>query len=167
MKYVKKAAIVYLIFLLQSLIFENINIFSVALNIVPAVLVIISVYSNPTESVLLGAFMGLLTDVVCSRVFGVHIIFYMILSGLISVFINKNINNSPLIMGGACFAFSSAYIVVYSLMPIIFSYSVNIGSIALGVVINGITAFIIGLAFTYFIMWRSKRKEEKAVQGDE
>ena len=167
MKYVKKIAIIYGVFLLQSLIFENINIFSVSLNIMPAVLIVFALHSNPTESALLGAFGGLLKDVVFSRVFGGHTIFYMLLSGLISNFINRNINNSPLIMGGACFAFSSSYTVIYSLMPTVFGYSLNIGSVALDVLINGVTAFLIGLLITYIIIRRSKSTEEKAVESDE
>ncbi len=167
MKYVKKIAIIYGVFLLQSLIFENLNIFSVSLNIMPAVLIIISLHSNPTEAALLGAFSGLLTDVVCSRVFGVHIILYMLLSGAVSNFINKNINNSPLIMGGVCFTFSSLYTVVYSLMPTVFGYSLSIGSIASDVLINGTIAFFTGIIITYLIMKRSKPTEEKAVESDE
>lgn len=167
MKYVKKAALIYFVFLLQSLIFENINIFSTTLNVVLAVLVIASVYSNPTEAALLGAFLGLLTDVVCSRVFGVHIILYMLLCGLVSQFINKNINNSPLIMGGVCFAFSAAYTAIYSFIPVIFNYSINIGSIALDVIINGTAAFFIALAYTYLSVHRNKKTQEKAVESDE
>ncbi|MBR1970706.1 MAG: rod shape-determining protein MreD [Clostridia bacterium] len=167
MKYVKKIAIIYGVFLLQSLIFEKINIFSVTLNIMPAVLIIIALYSNPTESALLGAFSGLLTDVVCSRVFGVHIVIYMLLAGLVSNFINKNNNNSPLIMGGVCFTYTAVYIVVYSLIPTVFGYSLNVGGIASDVIVNGILAFIIGLLITYFITVRSKRLEEKAVESDE
>lgn len=167
MKYVKKIAIIYGVFLLQSLIFENINIFSVSLNIMPAVLIIISLHSNPTEAALLGAFGGLLTDVVCSRVFGVHIILYMLLAGLISAFINRNINNSPLIMGGACFMFSSLYTVAYSLIPILSGYSINIGSIASDIAINGIIVFAMGILITYLIMKKSKSTLEKAVESDE
>ncbi len=167
MKYVKKIAIIYGVFLLQSLIFENINIFSVSLNIIPAVLIIVSLHSNQTESALLGAFAGLLTDVVCCRVFGVHIILYMLLSGAVSSFINKNVNNSPLIMGGMCFTFSSLYTLVYSFIPTVFGYSVNIGSIASDVLINGIIAFFTGLVITYLIIRRNKPTQEKAVESDE
>lgn len=167
MKYVKKVAIIYGVFLLQSLIFENINIFSVTLNVMPAVLIILSLHSKPTESALFGAFAGLLTDVVCSRVFGIHIILYTLLSGLVSAFVNNNVNNSPLIMGGVCFAFSSVYSVIYSLIPVMFGYTLNIGSIASDVLINGVAAFFAGLVITYFILKKHKGAEMKAVKNDE
>ena len=75
-KQLKSFAAIYIIFLLQSIIFENIKILSVTPNLLLAAVMIAAVFLNDTQAALLGAFAGLLVDVVCSRVLAC-ILFYI------------------------------------------------------------------------------------------
>ena len=140
---------IYIIFLLQSIILENIRILSVTPQLLFVAVIIASVYHSDTQAALLGAFAGFLTDAVCSRAFGMHIILYMLLAAAVSHFVSKSVYNSPLFMGAVCLEFSTLYIVVASVMPTIFGYSINIGRIATDILICGIIAFICGFVFTY------------------
>ena len=158
-KVLKSAVAIYIVFLLQSIIFENIKILSVTPNILLAAVIIAAIFNSDTHSALLGAFAGLLTDVVCSRVFGIHIILYMLVAAVVSHFVNKGIYNSPLIMGVNSFEFSAIYILIYSVMPTVFGYSINIGNVATDILINAILSFICAFVFTYILNWLSRRKD--------
>ena len=165
-KQLKSFAAIYIIFLLQSIIFENIKILSVTPNLLLAAVIIAAVFLNDTQAALLGAFAGLLTDVVCSRVFGVHIILYMLLAAAVSHFVNKGVYNSPIFMGLCSFEFSAAYIVVESVLPTIFGYSVNLGRIAADILICGIISFVAAFVFTYILNKAEARKKKLAEVAD-
>ena len=155
----KSVAAIYIVFLLQSTIFENIKILSVTPNILLPAVIVVAVFNRDTQSALLGAFAGLLTDVVCSRVFGVHTVLYMLVAAGVANFVSKSIYNSPIIMGVTCFEFSAAYILVNSVIPTVFGYSINFGNVATDILINSILSFICAFAFTFILNWFYKRKK--------
>ena len=110
---------VYAAFLLQSVIFDNFRFFSAAPNILIAFLIIVSVGSTPGFAAAYGAFGGMITDVLCGRIFGISILAYMYLSYAVSATVDSGSVNSPLIMGWIGFVYTALFQIIYS-----FSYSV-------------------------------------------
>ena len=89
MKYVWKALGIYLAFLLQSLVFENLRIFSCSPDILVAVVIIVAVSEDFVPASILGGFAGLLCDVMYGEVFGISILLYIYLSLLVSLAADK------------------------------------------------------------------------------
>ena len=89
---------IYAAFLLQSLIFENINILSSTPDITVTAVIFAAVLCTPPEATALGAFAGVLTDAVCGRFFGVYTLLYMYLAACISHAVSKK---TGIVLAGA------------------------------------------------------------------
>ena len=103
MKYVWKALGIYVAFLLQSLIFENLRIFSCSPDVLAAVVIIVAVSEDFVPASILGGFAGLLYDVMYGEVFGISILLYTYLALLVGIAADRRNSNSPLIMSWVSF----------------------------------------------------------------
>jgi rod shape-determining protein MreD len=72
-------------FLLQSLLFQDIRIFSCSPDITLALLAIFAVSLDFVPAACLGAFAGLLTDVMYEQVFGINFLIYMFFALFVSL----------------------------------------------------------------------------------
>ena len=144
---------IYLAFLAQSLIFENINIAAASPDIViTAVILAALFYSIPTAAAL-GAFIGLVTDAVCGRLFGVYTLIYMYLAISVGAIADKRINNSPLIMAWICFLYTALYEILKYLILILLGIEQSISMLGADIVVKGIFSAVFALLF---VLWRNK-----------
>lgn len=162
----KKLTGIYIVFLLQSLIFENIRIFSCPPDILIAATIVLSVSSEIKSAALLGGFAGLLTDVMYGRVFGINILMYMYLGLLVSLAVDKKSDNSPLIMGWISFVCIALMEIVVALLKSMFGYPSSAGFLTANIFVKGIFGAI--FAFLYVLL-REKvaKRRKKALSGEE
>jgi len=144
-KYLWRAVGIYAAFLAQSLIFENINIFPCPPDMLLTVLVIISVSVEFPAASALGAFAGILTDVMYGNVFGVKTLLYMYLALAVSIAVDKKNCNSPLIMSWICFVSIAAKEIVLAGLKAVFGYAVSISYLTASVFVKGIFGAIVTL----------------------
>lgn len=159
MENLKKLAGIYIVFLLQSLIFENIRIFSCPPDILIAVVILLSVSSDITSAALLGGFAGLLTDVMYGKVLGINILTYMYLGLLVSLAVDKKSDNSPLIMGWISFVCIALMEIVVTLLKSMFGYPSSVGFLTANIFVKGIFGAV--FAFLYVLLREKAEKRRK------
>ena len=150
---------IYFAFLLQSLFFENLRIGSCSPDLLLAVLVIVAVSEDFVPAAILGAFTGLLTDVMYGRVFGINILFYMCLALLVGIAADKKNSNSPLIMSWICFVSIAAMEIVLGILKTGMGRKISLGMVCTNVFVKGIFAALFALGFVLVMLKIKKRKE--------
>ena len=165
MKYVWKALGIYLAFLLQSLIFENLKIFSCSPDLLVTVVIIVAVSESFVPASVLGGFAGLLNDVMYGKAFGTGILFYLCLSLAVSLAADRKNINSPLIMSWICFISVAATEIVMSVLQTAMGKSTEIGHICAEIFVKGIFSALFALLFVFFAELLKKRKRDKSKTG--
>ena len=169
MKYLYQFAGIYGAFLLQSLFFEKLKIFSCSPDFTITVLIICSVYMDFVPSALLGAFAGLLTDVMYGTVFGVNLLKYMYVGIAVSILADKRHFNSPLIMSWICFISVSAAEIAMAVMKVLVGAPLSFGNLFANIFVRGIFAAVFAMVFILLTICRrrkTKAKVEKVSQGE-
>ena len=161
MKYVWKTLGIYLAFLIQSLLFENLNIFSCSPDILMTVVIIVAVAESFVPASVLGGFAGLLNDVMYGEVFGTGILFYLCLSLAVSLAADSKNINSPLIMSWICFISVAATEIVLSVLRTAMGRAIEIGHICAEIFVKGIFAAVFALVFVLASEFLKKRKKNK------
>lgn len=161
MKYLWKFSGVYLAFLIQSLFLENIKIFSCSPDILTASVIICAVASGFKSAALLGAFAGLLIDVMYGKVFGINILVYMYLALLVSMAADEKNSNSPLIMGWVCFVSIAAMELVLAVLKSVLGEAVSIGNVCAGIFVKGIFAGVFALVLVLLVQHIKKTKKRE------
>ena len=147
MKLFLKMLGVYLAFLGQSIIFENIKILSCSPDILIVAIIICAVSSDMLKAALIGGFAGLLTDVMCANIFGLNTLIYMYLAIIVSCIVSDRIQNSPLLMGWTVFSGIVIYEVLLTLLKTMFGYSVSVAFLGANILVKGLFGAIFALLF--------------------
>ena len=161
MKYLWHFVGIYAAFLLQSLLFENLKIFSCSPDIVIAVLVICSVLIDFVPASILGAFVGVLEDSMYGGVFGINLLIYMYFALLVSIAADKRSSNSPLIMSWISFISVAAMEIVLAVMKAVFGISSSIALTCANIFVKGVFAAVFSLCFVLLVQYIKKRRQEK------
>lgn len=161
MKYLWHFAGIYAAFLLQSLLFENLKIFSCSPDILITVLVICSVSLDFIPASVLGAFAGVLTDAMYSRVFGINLLIYMYFALFVSIAADKRNSNSPLIMSWICFVSIAAMEIVLALLKTVFGTSSSLAFTCANIFVKGFFAAVFSLGFVLFVQYIKKCRQGK------
>lgn len=161
MKYVWKALGIYLAFLLQSLVFENLRIFSCSPDILVAVVIIVAVSEDFVPASILGGFAGLLCDVMYGEVFGISILLYIYLSLLVSLAADRKNLNSPLIMSWVCFASVASSEIVIAIFKAAMGNALSFGQLCTNIFVKGLFAALFALCFVLIVQYIKKKKEIK------
>lgn len=161
----KKMLGIYIIFLLQSLIFENIRIFSCPPDILIAAVIVLAISSDLASAALMGGFAGLLTDVMYGGVFGINTLMYMYLGLLVSLAVDKKSDNSPLIMGWISFVCIAIMEIVVTLLKSMFGYPSSVGFLTANIFVKGIFGAV--FAFLYVLLKEKlAKRRKKALSGE-
>ncbi len=167
MKYVWKALGIYLAFLLQSLIFENLRIFSCSPDILAAVVIIAAVSEDFVPASILGGFVGLLYDVMYGKVFGINILLYTYLALLVSLAVNRRNSNSPLIMSWVCFVSIAFLEIVVALFKTAMGNTPAFGQLCTNILVKGLFGALFALCFVLVFQYIKKKKSETSVTAQE
>lgn len=158
MKKIWKYIAVYAAFLAQSIIFEDIKIFSCTPDILTAAVILAVFYTGHAEAACMGAFAGLIKDAVCGSLFGVNLLLYMYFALAVSLIFNKSSINSPVIMGlnsfGAVFAFKSM-IFVFAMLT---GRAIPIKMMLLNVFVNSVFASLVAFLFVFLLQTAKRRR---------
>lgn len=157
-KYLWKIIGIYLAFLVQSLVFENINILSSSPDILLTVLIICSVSLDFPAASILGAFAGILMDVMYGSIFGVETLTYMYLALLVSIAVDKKNDNSPLIMSWICFISITVMEIAMTILKAMLGSHQSIAYLASGILVKGVFAALFALLYTLICQYIKKRK---------
>ena len=160
MKYVWKALGIYLAFLFQSLIFEKLEIFSCSPDLLITVVIIVAVSESFMPAAMLGAFAGLLNDVMYGEVFGINILLYMYIALLVSLAADKRIFNSPLIMSWVCFISIAILEIVIVIMETAMGKNIAFGLICAGIFVKGIFAALFAMLYVLIVLSLQKKKKD-------
>lgn len=166
MKYLWKFSGVYLAFLIQSLFLENIKIFSCSPNILTTSVIICAVSSGFKSASLLGAFAGLLIDVIYGKVFGINILVYMYLALLVSIAVDEKNSNSPLIMGWVCFVSVAAMEIVLGVLKTLLGRAVPMGNICADIFVKGFFAGLFALLLVLLMQYIKRRKKSTCTSSE-
>lgn len=166
LKYIWKAVGIYLAFLAQSLIFENINIFSSSPDILLTVLIICCVSLDFPAASIMGAFAGIMMDAMYGKVFGVNTLIYMYLALLISIAADKKNDNSPLIMSWICFISITLMEVVVAILQAILGAGASMSGLLAGIFVKGLFAAIFALLYTLLSQFLKKRRAQGIVKEE-
>lgn len=159
--------LVYAAYLVQSIIIENVSLFSVTPNLLIAVVIIASVAISPAKAAVLGGFAGLLYDSMCGRLFGVHIIMYMYLALAVSCTAEKSFKNSPLLMGWIAFVYTVMFrLVVFTGLWLVGSAR-GFGAVGADIVVKGIFSAVVALIFVYFRECAFTKKQKAPQEGSD
>ena len=158
MKYVWKALGIYLAFLLQSLIFENLRMFSCSPDILVAVVVIAAVSENFAPASILGGFAGLLYDVMYGEVFGISILLYTYLALLVSLAADRSNSNSPLIMSWVCFVSIASMEIVVALLKTAMGNTPAFGQLCANILVKGLFGALFALCFVLVVQYIKRKK---------
>ncbi len=162
MKLFLKIIGIYLAFLAQSIIFENIKILSCTPDILLVAVIISAVSSDTVKAALVGGVAGLLTDAMCGSIFGLNILVYMYLAIIVSVVVSDRIHNSPLLMSMVTFSTITVYETVLTVFKAMFGYNATITFLGMNILIKGLFGAIFSLLFVIIhqkiITLRNKRK---------
>ena len=162
----KKIAGIYIVFLFQSLIFENIRIFACTPDILLAVVIVLSVSSDLKWAAVLGGLAGLLKDVMYAEVFGINTLVYMYLGILVSLAVDKKSDNSPLIMGWISFVCITLMQIVMALLKSMFGNPSSVGFLTANIFVKGIFGAV--FAFLYVLLReKAAKRKKKALLGEE
>ena len=167
MKSVWKFLWVYLAFLLQSLFFENIKIFSCSPDILLTAVIICSVSLDFVPAAAVGAFAGLLTDVMYSGVLGINILIYMYLALLVSLAADKRNCNSPLIMSWICFVSVAALEIVSAVLKTVMLGQGDMGSLFTDIFFKGVFAGAVALLTVLLTEFINKHRKTVKVESEE
>lgn len=160
-KYLYKFLGLYLAFLFQSFFFENLKILYCSPDLVLTVLIIFSVSLDLVPAALLGAFAGLLSDVMYSSVFGINILVYMYLALLVSIAADKKNENSPLIMSWICFVSVAAFQIVLTVLKAVAGTSVQMGLLCANIFVKGLFAALFALCFVLAVQYIKNKRKKK------
>ena len=159
MRIVLKTLGIYFAFLIQSLFFENLKLFSCSPDILVAVVIIIAVSESFVAASVMGAFAGLLIDVMYGQVFGINILLYMYLALIVSIAADKKNLNSPLIMSWVCFVSIAAMEIVVSILKFGIGSNLTLGLIVSNIFVKGIFAALFALVFVLLTLKREKKRK--------
>jgi len=165
MKYVWKALGIYLAFLIQSLMLENVKIFDCSPDLLIAAVIVIAVSEPFVPASILGAFAGLLQDVMYGEVFGIEILLYMYLALIVSIASARNSTNSPLIMSWVCFISVAATEILLVLLKAAMGLNLSAGQICANIFVKGIFAAL--FAFFMVLISQHFKNRKKAKKTDE
>ncbi len=166
MNNVKKMLGIYIVFLLQSLIFENIKIFSCSPDILLAVVIVCAVSVDFVQAAVLGGFAGLLADVIYARVFGINLLVYMYLGLLVSLAVDKKNDNSPLIMGWICFVCIALLQIVMALLKSMFGYPSSLGILGTSILVKGLFGAVFAF-LSVIVRQHIIKRRGKSLLGEE
>ncbi len=158
---------IYVAFLLQSLLFENIKIFSCSPDIMLTLLIIFSVSLNFVSATFLGAFAGVLIDVMYEKVFGINLLIYMFLALLVSLATDRKNENSPLIMSWISFVSIAALEIAAAILKSVIAVPLNIGVLCANIFVKGIFAAVFALASVILVQNIKKKKTDKNQNSEE
>ena len=158
---------IYIAFLLQSLFFQNLRIFSCSLDIMLALLVMFSVSLEFVPAALLGAFAGLLIDVMYEEVFGINLLLYMFLALIVSLATDRKNENSPLIMGWIAFISIAAFEIVVAIFKSVTTTPMTLGTLCANIFVKGIFASVFLLVLVLAIQNKKKKKADKKQISEE
>ena len=157
---------VYVAFLLQSLFFENIKIFSCSPDIVLALIIVFSVSLEFVPAAILGAFAGMLVDVMYEQVVGINLLSYMFLALLVSLATDRKNENSPLIMSWISFVSIAALEIVMAVFESVLATPQSIGTLCANVFVKGLFAAVFTLVLVLYTQKIKKKKEDKNAQEE-
>ncbi len=161
MKYVWKFTGVYLAFIVQSLLLENLKIFSCSPDILITCVIICSVSMSAAAACGLGAFAGVLMDAMYGEVFGINILVYMYLALLVSLATDARNSNSPLIMSWICFISVATMEIALAILKAVMGSAASIGNVCAGIFVKGIFSALFALVYVLLFQYFKKRKKEK------
>ena len=167
MRYISKALGIYLAFLAQTLIFENIKIFSCSPDILITAIIICAVSSDYMKAAALGAFGGMLVDVMCGNVFGINILIYMYLALLVSLAVGEKTENSPLLMSWVVFIAIAAMQIIIGVFKSMLGYSSSIGIMGANILVKGMFASVFTLLFVLLYQKLKKKAAKRACSARE
>ena len=147
MKYLLKLLGVYLAFLAQSIIFENIKILSCSPDILIVAIIMCSVSAGPVQAALLGGMAGLFADVLYGNIFGINTLIYMYLAIAVSLSVHESTDNSPLLMSWVTFASVTVLEIILTLLKSMFGFTISIGFLGANILIKGGLGAIFALVF--------------------
>lgn len=157
---------IYIAFLLQSIFLENLKVFSCSPDLVLTLLIIFSVALDFIPAVFLGAFAGLLIDVMYEGVFGINLLVYMFFALLISVAADRKNSNSPLIMSWISFVCIAALEIALAALRSVIIAPEKISVLCANIFVKGIFAAVFTLLFVlikeYIIKRRKKDPQKEA-----
>ena len=154
MKHFKKFIWVYLAYLVQMLILNEIKILGCSPDIISVALVIYCVSHDYPLSAALGGFAGLLTDTLSGKLFGMNTLILMYFALLVSLLTDKKSENSPIIVGCIYFISIGAKELVLTILKTMLGYHTPIGHLFADIFVKGIFGCICILA----IVWWTHRK---------
>lgn len=163
MKYLWKFSGVYLAFLIQSLFLENIKIFSCSPDILTAFVIICAVSSGFKSASLLGAFAGVLIDVIYGKVFGINILVYMYLALLVSIAADEKNSNSPLIMAWISFVSIAAMEIALAVLKSVLGEAVSIGNECANIFVKGVFGALFALLLVLLVQHIKNKKRENSL----
>jgi len=161
MRIVQKTLGIYIAFLLQSLLFENLNIFSCSPDLLLTAVIIMAVTEEFISATFIGAFAGLLVDVIYGKVFGINILLFMYIALFVSMAVDKKNSNSPLIMSWVCFVSVAAVEIVRAIFRGTMGKTISLGLICSNIFVKGLFAAVFALLFTLLVQFGKKSKAEK------
>ena len=158
---------IYVAFLLQSLLFENLKIFSCSPDLVITLIIIFSVSLDFVPAAVLGAFAGLLIDVMYEQVFGLNLLIYMFFALLISLAADKKNENSPLIMSWISLLGVCALEIVLSLLSVVIANPYGLSTLCANIFVKGVFASVFTLFFVLVTQDMKKRKKVEKQNSEE
>lgn len=153
-KHFKKFLWVYVAYLVQMLILNDIKIFGCSPDIISVVLVIYSVSHDYLLPVALGGFAGLITDVMSGKLFGMNTLILMYFALSVSLLTDKKSGNSPVIVGWIYFVSIAVKEIVLAVLKGFLGYGVPFGQICADIFVTGIFGSICTLAF---VLWTNRK----------
>ncbi len=156
MKYFLKISGIYLAFLAQSLIFENIKILSCSPDILIVAIIMCSVSAETLQAALLGAMAGLFADALYGSIFGINTLIYMYLAIAVSASVRASTDNSPVLMSWVTFVSVTVLEIILTLLKSMFGYTVSVGFLGANILIKG--GFGALFAFLFVLVYYGIKK---------
>ena len=162
MKYAWKLLGIYLAFLAQSLIFENIKILSCSPDILIVAIIMCSVSAGTLQAALLGGTAGLFADALYGSIFGINILVYMYLAIVVSLSVRASTDNSPILMSWVTFVTVAALEIVLTLLKSMLGYTASIGFLGANILIKGGFGALFALLFVFVYHYIKNRRVKAA-----
>ena len=161
MKYLYKFIGVYIAYLFQMLLIQNIKIHNCSPDIILPVLVIYSVSAPLSFSVVAGGIIGVISDALSASVFGINTLVYMYFALLVNLFTDSKTENSPLLMGFISFSTISATQIIISVVKSIMVAPIPLHYLITKILVKGVFGGIITLLIVLISQWVKKRRTDK------
>lgn len=161
MKYLLKFSGIFLAFLIQSTMLENIRIFNCSPDLLAISVIICAVSSEFIPASVLGAFAGVLVDALQGRVFGINVLIYMYTALIVSVMVEKNTENSPLIMSWVCFVSITLLETALALMKTMLGYRQTLGYLGANIFVKGLFGALFTVVFVMVYQHIKNKKNKK------